>query len=465
MTAENRSTGRVLIVDDSRLILEIARDALSRQCEIACCSSAEEALAALEEQPADLVISDLSMPGMSGIDLLQRIRHEFPGTEFILLTAHASVESAISALRMGASDYLIKPISPEALAAVVERILSQRRLIEENDRLREALAILESSRTLMGTLDPNEFYSVALDLLLRSLGRTRGVALYRRGSIPMSDGVAFRGFTEVDASRLRDVLVAEKRVDLEAIPDLGVVQEGQLHDAVRDLGLVEEGCIVLPLRGNETEIGALWIFDAGRRFADFELERVRIFAGHAQLALRNAERYHRAKERAFIDDVTEVYNARYLVQATEREIQRADRYGKSLSALFLDLDRFKLVNDENGHLVGSRVLRQLSVVLSSCIRQVDTLARYGGDEFTILLIDTEHETAMVVAERIRRTVADTRFEGSTGAPIYLEISIGAATYPQHGQVREALIDAADKAMYLAKSRGRNRVCSASALED
>jgi diguanylate cyclase (GGDEF)-like protein len=166
-----------------------------------------------------------------------------------------------------------------------------------------------------------------------------------------------------------------------------------------------------------------------------------------------------------VDDVTEAYNARYLLQATEHEIQRAERYGKKLSVLFLDLDRFKLVNDRFGHLVGSQVLRQLSEVLASCIRQVDTLARYGGDEFTILLIDTDLEVGLGIAERIRATVAETRFEDDRGAPIHLEISIGVATYPEDSGGRDALLDCADKAMYLAKSRGRNRVCSASELAE
>ena len=147
-----------------------------------------------------------------------------------------------------------------------------------------------------------------------------------------------------------------------------------------------------------------------------------------------------------------------------REIHRASRSGKELSVLFLDLDRFKRVNDQYGHLIGSNVLRRLSEVLLDCVRQVDTLARYGGDEFTILLVDTGLRGGLHVAERIRRTVAETIFEGAGGAPIRLTISIGVATYPDHARDREALLDAADKAMYRAKSKGRNCVCSAEELE-
>jgi diguanylate cyclase (GGDEF)-like protein len=180
-------------------------------------------------------------------------------------------------------------------------------------------------------------------------------------------------------------------------------------------------------------------------------------------ALDNADSYALAKERAFIDDVTEVYNARYLLSTCENELQRAERYGNPLSVLFLDLDRFKLVNDQYGHLIGSETLRRLSKLLLQAVRQVDTLARYGGDEFTILLVDTAHEEAQAIAERIRRTVAEHAFEAGPDDRIHLTISIGVATCPDHGTTRDTLLDAADKAMYRAKWEGRNRISSASEL--
>jgi two-component system cell cycle response regulator len=465
MVDETDTQARVVIVDDSRLIREIARDALAGRVTVECCESAELALEALAREPADLVISDLEMPGMTGVDLLARVRREHPGTEFALLTANATVESAIGALRMGAADYLIKPVKPDTLALVVDRILAQRALLAENVRLRDTLTTLESCRTLMRCLDASELYAVTLDLMLHSLERSRGLAMFRRGSIPLSDGVSFRGFDEADANRIQDTLLEAKPIDADAVQETAVIDESELHVALRALGIELGPTLVVPLRGREIESGLLWICRGERDFDAVEIERANMIAAHAQLALANAERYNHAKERAFIDDVTEAYNARYLLQATENEIQRAERYGRKLSVLFLDLDRFKLVNDNFGHLVGSQVLRQLSEVLAGCIRQVDTLARYGGDEFTILLTDTEHDVGLAVAERIRATVADTRFEGDRGNAIHLEISIGVSTYPDHSECRDSLLDAADKAMYLAKAHGRNVVCSAGELED
>jgi len=455
---------RVVVVDDSRFQRELSRNALEELADVECCASAEEALAALARQPADLVLSDLEMAGLSGVALLERVRREHPGTEFVLVTGHASVESAVGALRMGAADYLRKPVDPAELALVVERSLTRRRLLRENVRLRDVLATVEACRCLTSCLEPGEIYPAALDLLMRSLSRARGLALFRRSQLSRQpDGVAFRGLSESEAAGLRRVLVDEKAVDLAEIQERELLSRSPIHDALREVGVSVGRLLALPIEGEESEGGALFVLEDERPFGDSELERVDIVQGHAALALRNAERYIRAKERAFIDDCTEAYNARYLLEATTREIRRAERYENELSVLFLDLDRFKLVNDRHGHLVGSQALRRLAQVLSECVRQVDTLARYGGDEFTILLVDTGAETARAIANRIRTTVEATPFETGGGPPLHLTISIGVATYPQDGTSREALLDTSDKAMYLAKSQGRNRVCSASEL--
>jgi diguanylate cyclase (GGDEF)-like protein len=452
----------VVFVDDDRLQREMARDALGREADVECCASADEALAALARRPAEVVVSDLQMPGLSGLELLRRVRRDHPGTDFVLVSAHASVQSAVEAMRMGASDYLLKPVQWEELALVLERVVVRRRLVEENARLRDALATVESCRVLASCLESGDVYSVALDLALRAAGEARGIALFQRGSGPLSDGLELRGFRDDEASRLRRVFVHQKPVGVRSIGRIEALSSGPLHDALRAAGIDVGDVLAVPVPGEEAEAGLIAVPLRGPA-DEAVLERAGVVAAHAAVALRNAERYERAKERAFIDDVTEVYNARYLLEAIDREIRRAERYGAEVSVLFLDLDRFKLVNDRHGHLVGSEALRQLSRVLLSCVRQVDTLARYGGDEFTIVLPDTNEAGAAQVAERIRRVVEETPFEAGRAEALRLTCSVGHATFPRHGRERGALLDAADKAMYRAKSLGRNRVCSANEL--
>jgi diguanylate cyclase (GGDEF)-like protein len=454
---------RVLIVDDSRFDREIALEAVGDAAQVVCCANVEEALAELARGPFDLVLTDLALPGGSGAELLARIQSDYPGTDAILITAHASLDSAVAALRLGAVDYLAKPVRSEDLALVVRRTLERRWLEAENLHLRDLLATVDDCRSLAASLDSSEIHSVALDILLARLARARGFALFHRGPNLASEDVVFRGFEEGEADGLRAALLLEKSLDLDAVPQPQLAVSGPFHDALRGAGIRESRLLLVPVHGRAAEGGLIVVPEEERSFRPQELEIARLVATHAQLAVHNAERYHQAKERAFVDDVTGVYNARYLFTALEHEIRRAERYGAQLSLLFLDVDRFKLVNDRHGHLVGSRTLRRLAEVLGQCIRQVDTLARYGGDEFTILLVDTSLDAGLAIAERIRAAVATNRFETRGREPLHVTISIGVAAFPTHGATPETLLDVADKAMYRAKSLGRDRICSASEL--
>ena len=459
---------RILIVDDKRADRELARAALEPVARIECARAPEEALEGLRREPADLLIADLALPGKGGLDFLARVRREHPGTDVLIVTTNASVESAVGALRMGAADYLRKPVTIEELSLAVDRVLARRRLLEENVRLRDALQTVESCKALTDCLDVGEVYTVALELILHALWRKRGIAVFNRSSLSMPDSAAFRGLSEAQAVRLRESLVGEKPVDVSTVREIDEWTSGPLFDVFASAGVETDRVLAVPVRsqtGTGGDAGVLWVLGAGTTVADSEFERAMIVAGHAGASLDNAVRYSEAKAKAFVDDVTELHNARYLHHQMEHELRRAERYRSPLSVLFLDLDHFKRVNDQCGHLVGSRALKDLGAVLSECVREVDTVARYGGDEFTIILADTALETGVRVAERIRRTVEQTPFDGGRQGPLDLSVCIGVASYPDHGTGREALLAAADQAMYRAKSMGRNQVCTADELAE
>jgi diguanylate cyclase (GGDEF)-like protein len=163
---------------------------------------------------------------------------------------------------------------------------------------------------------------------------------------------------------------------------------------------------------------------------------------------------------SMIDDLTSLYNQRYLPTIIDHEISRAQRRGQSFSVLFMDLDFFKLVNDTRGHWVGSKVLKEVGQLLKSSIRSCDFGFRYGGDEFVLVLPDTNLNGGQVVAERIRKTIEEARFIVE-GHELRLTVSVGLAVFPDHAHSKDQILQLADQAMYYGKRKSRNIVYVAS----
>ena len=174
-------------------------------------------------------------------------------------------------------------------------------------------------------------------------------------------------------------------------------------------------------------------------------------------ALDNGMRMQRAEALSVTDDLTQLYNSRYLSQVLRRETKRASRSARPLSLLFIDLDGFKGVNDKHGHLAGSAALVEAAAVIRSSARETDIVARFGGDEFALVLPDTGTEGAAAVGERIRDKIAAHQFLKKNGLDIRLTVSVGVATLPDVATSAEQLIHAADEAMYWVKEHGKNGI--------
>jgi diguanylate cyclase (GGDEF)-like protein len=175
------------------------------------------------------------------------------------------------------------------------------------------------------------------------------------------------------------------------------------------------------------------------------------------IALDNALRVARAEALSVTDDLTQLYNSRYLSQVLRRETKRASRSGRPLSLLFIDLDGFKAINDTHGHLYGSRALVEAAGLIRQSARETDVVSRFGGDEFALILPDTGSEGAAAVGERIREKVNAHRFLQGDGLDIHLTVSVGVATLPDVAASTEGLIQAADEAMYYVKDHGKNGI--------
>lgn len=181
-------------------------------------------------------------------------------------------------------------------------------------------------------------------------------------------------------------------------------------------------------------------------------------ASELVVAVENSRLYRLTKRLAITDELTDLFNYRYLQQRLDDELGRAERYNKRLSLIMLDLDDFKRINDNEGHLVGDSVLFEVGQLLKSTVREVDVVARYGGEEFTVILPETDASGAFIVAEKIREAISMHRFLDSEGArTIHLTASIGLSSYPVHSHDKESLMRSADDAVYHAKGTGKDRV--------
>jgi two-component system, cell cycle response regulator len=226
------------------------------------------------------------------------------------------------------------------------------------------------------------------------------------------------------------------------------------HRFIEDLRLLEEGVrsyVLMPLNARGRIIGVLALGSAPEGSFDLgAVDRLRPLADAAGLALDNVRLLHKTRELSITDEVTPLYNFRFFHQILERELKMVDRYHSTLSLIFLDLDRFKPINDQHGHLRGSRVLREVGFLLRAAVRETDYPVRYGGDEFVVILPQTDGLAATRLGEKLRQLIEDHTFLQEEGIDARLGMSMGVATYPIEAPTKEALIRLADLRMYQNK---------------
>ena len=221
-------------------------------------------------------------------------------------------------------------------------------------------------------------------------------------------------------------------------------------------GLEAGPAVFVPLRLRDQTPGYLAVYRrrGARPFNVEDVRLVTLLAAWTAVALENLRLAQNVEKLAVTDDLTQVYNYRFLKSALRREIKRAGRYHQDLSLLMIDVDNLKNYNDQHGHLRGSFLLREMAGLFTAHVRSWDLVAKYGGDEFTVILPQTELYGARTVAERLRTAVEEHTFPLARRGQI--TVSIGIAAFPADGQTTSALIETADRALYVAKQRGRNQ---------
>ncbi|HXZ32991.1 MAG TPA: diguanylate cyclase [Terriglobales bacterium] len=214
----------------------------------------------------------------------------------------------------------------------------------------------------------------------------------------------------------------------------------------------------IPLVSFGQALGVL-VLDSAQKsaFNANEAQPLESVADICATAIQNAHYVNRVKQLAYLDGLTGIFNRRFFELRIAEEIERARRFDSGLGVLMIDIDHFKRLNDEFGHLLGDEVLRQVSSIFHQQVRKIDVVCRYGGEEFAILLSQTTPQHSLAIADKLRRIVETWQFPG-VARPV--TISAGAANFPEHGSTRDQLVQAADAGLYAAKQAGRNRVCLA-----
>lgn len=220
-------------------------------------------------------------------------------------------------------------------------------------------------------------------------------------------------------------------------------------------------CVPLTTRGKC--LGVIELINKvedGGGFSEDDLLVLTTLADFTAIAIENAIFLKRVQELTITDDLTKLYNSRFLHSRLDYEVERARRFGYGISMIFIDLDYFKEVNDVHGHLAGSKLLKEVASLLASMLRTVDMACRYGGDEFIILMPGTSKKNAALVAEKLRQSVRENFFLKEEGINIRLTASFGVASFPEDADSKEELIQRADHAMYDVKNRTRDGVAEA-----
>jgi diguanylate cyclase (GGDEF)-like protein len=461
----------VLVVDDDAFYRELSGEILrGAGYDVFAASSGVEAIGIIETGPVDIVITDLVMPGLGGLEVIRKVKQVNALTDVIVVTGHGTMETAIEALKAGASDYIQKPINEGELLHAVAGCVEKKRLLEENQEMRQSLRLFEVTRGIASTLDEDRLCHISLDAFLQVVPMDAGVLVSCADDMSKVEVRSLRRLDLSAGERLAALFKENYREALLAAgkdPGAAAVSMSALN-AGEDPALKGYSTLLCAPLMHGARAGGFLIALRGRgavAYAERDLRNAAFIAEHAAQAFENARRYSEARGMAFIDSLTNLYNAKYLEMALDNEIKRADRLLMPLTVLFLDLDRFKLINDRHDHLVGSRVLVEMAGVLLKCVREVDTVARYGGDEYVVILVGADTDVAMKVAERIRDTVEKERFLAEDGLDIRTTVSIGVASYPLHTRQWRELLKAADKAMYMAKALSRNVVCLAPPPDD
>jgi two-component system cell cycle response regulator len=454
-------TARVLVVDDVLANIKLLEARLTAEYfDVITATSGFEALQICERGECDLVLLDVMMPGMDGFEVCRKLKAN-PETlhlPVIMVTALDQSADRVKGLEAGADDFLTKPIDEIALLARV-RSLARLKLVMDELRTRAltstTLGVTGSvkhkfddglgGRLLLVEDRPNSAEKIAAAVQGRyevEVEPDAQEALFRAADEDFELIIVSLGLSNFDGLRLCSQLRSIERT--RHTPVLLLADDEDRQRVLRGLDLGVNDYIIRPIDKNEM-IARVRTQVRRKRYAD---------------SLRN--NVQAAMEMAVVDALTGLNNRRYLETHLGALLEQASQKGRPVSAMILDIDFFKKVNDTYGHDAGDEVLKNFAARVKKVVRSADLMCRLGGEEFVVVMPDTKLSIAQLVAERIRKAVADTQFpihQGAQAIPVTVSIGVAESHFED---TLDTLYKRADGALYLSKHGGRNRVTAAAA---
>jgi two-component system cell cycle response regulator len=469
----------ILIVDDdfdTRTILK--KNLQSEGYRIRDAKDEAEALKALKAGDVHLVLLDLMLRGSTGFDLCKKIKIEddWMAIPVIAISVSRREEDIVKIIELGAADFIEKPVNQRILSAKIASILTLKdeeiTLRENRQRLLELIEYTNSQKDLLS--QEAEFVQALNQLLDEELKKE-----FMRERLPsFLDAHLFSLFTIDETDRIFSLFVTN-HPDMPAGLEVPIEKKSIMYEAIKTKNYVflkeysksdfeqtgrpkyrTDVVCTVPLTSGDRTIGVLNVNDPMIKDydnSDFEGRIVRV-SRHLAVSIHNTLLYEKVKDLSMRDSMTGLYNFRHFLETLRLEVAKAERYEEPLACIMLDIDNFKSVNDNHGHQVGDMVLKELARSVSLSVRSSDIPARYGGDEFIVVLPRTGKPLAEKIASRLMDLFSGKEIRVPTKkGSVKVTLSIGIACFPEDTSNMDELMKLADDALYRAKREGKDRI--------